>query len=506
MRNHFHPRNLQRCLGFCFSRGAGLIGRVHGDEKGSISLTSMFGLITLTILLGMVMNSDLQFNEKVRMQNAADAAAYSGGVSIARSLNTIAFSNHLLWDTFALTAYLREARDQTAITLTPEILANWTRIGPAFAGSEFQKFADLGEAINEKAPGEMQLVATFGAWSQASSELMLPVFEQILAEEQIPEFQRAVLQASPQQAQMAAEEAAQRHGRAWPRAVDLHALMWRTNVDPMGGDRESELRTLPVWDYREHGKIDQARTFRRQFAHTYLHQWDAASMQPFDNLLLGGGWRTGLGKMSQYAAFWRILTAGHLEQLLEEYPDTNLMFMLRRPWEYGDTELSQLAINQMYDRDFMFVGVVYRSKFTELMPRVFRSPAAGDTQAYAQVMVTVPRRRLLKVEPGENAVTAGLTGGVPGQYVDLPADVDPPPEDPEVEQQDWYITRQPGSWFPEEFSMRNQNWSVQLAPATSASIPAILSSQPYTHPSLGDFTPPDFRDLEANDLDWLSHH
>jgi len=480
---------------------------IHRDERGSLSITSMFGLVILTILLGLVINSNVQFDEKVRMQNAADAATYSGGVSLARSMNTVAFSNHLLWDTFALTAYMREARDQTAITLTPEMLANWERIGPALADSEFPKFAALGVAISEKAPAEVEMVESYSAWSQAASEIMLPVFEDILANERIPEFQRSIAEAAPIQAQLAAEETARRHAESWPSQVDLHAVIWRTNGDPAGGGSESEERTLPVLDSFEYTDREQAREFRSQFAHSYLHLWNNESLETFDEV----------GKMSQFGSIWRILDGGQLERLLEEYPDTNLMFMLRRPWEHGAERISQSTLNDMYDRDFMFVGVVYRDKRTEQMPRIFKSPAGGDTQAYAQVMLMVPKRRLLKYVPGQptNPNGGGSRGGVPGQDLDLPAPPAPelPEEDeeddgPDDEQEDEeiYAVRQNGHWFPEEFSMRNQNWSVQLTPATSQAIPLILSSQPYTNPALSQFQTPNLQSLEDNDLQWLSNH
>ena len=37
------------------------------------------------------------------MQNAADAAAYSGGVVLTRGLNSLAFTNHLMSEVFAMT-------------------------------------------------------------------------------------------------------------------------------------------------------------------------------------------------------------------------------------------------------------------------------------------------------------------------------------------------------------------------------------------------------------------
>ena len=61
--------------------------RLHRDERGSISIVSVFTVMFLAMLLGMVMNVGRHVDGKIRMQNAADAAAYSGGVVLARGMN-----------------------------------------------------------------------------------------------------------------------------------------------------------------------------------------------------------------------------------------------------------------------------------------------------------------------------------------------------------------------------------------------------------------------------------
>ena len=57
---------------------------LHRDERGAMSIVSLFALLVLTILLGSVINSVRQVDSKIRLQNAADAATYSGGVVLAR--------------------------------------------------------------------------------------------------------------------------------------------------------------------------------------------------------------------------------------------------------------------------------------------------------------------------------------------------------------------------------------------------------------------------------------
>ena len=184
----------------------------HRDQEGTISLLSVFAVLILTMILGMVMNVGRQMDGKIRIQNAADDAAYSGGVAIARGMNTLAFTNHLLCDVFSVTAPMREARDQNAAKYVPSILAAWKAVGPNFNGSGFADFDPLGPAIVAKVPLEQQLVTAFSQWGQAASEQILPLMEEILSQEMIPEYQRAVVQAFPDIAQTATGEAAVRDG------------------------------------------------------------------------------------------------------------------------------------------------------------------------------------------------------------------------------------------------------------------------------------------------------
>src|SRR5271157_3317179 len=101
---------------------ATFLARLHRDERGSMSIVSVFAVLFLAMLLGMVMNVGKHIDGKIRMQNAADSAAYSGGVVLARGMNTLAFTNNLLCDVFAVTAVLRESRDQNAASYVPRIL------------------------------------------------------------------------------------------------------------------------------------------------------------------------------------------------------------------------------------------------------------------------------------------------------------------------------------------------------------------------------------------------
>ncbi len=489
------------------------IGRAHRDESGSISLASVFGLLLLTFLLGMLMNSTRQAYQKVRMQNAADAATYAGGVVVSRNMNTLAFTNHLLCDVFALTAYMREGRDRKAESLTPEILANWARVAPAFQGSEFPRFDQLGFAIEEKVPLETDMIQTYSDWAAAASELMLPVLEPILAEQMIPEFQRSIVETTPQLAQHATDEVARRHGASWPRPEELRGVLWRTNGDAVGGVSEGMRRTLPVVDpVMEFGPgqdefVRRARKQREHHANVYLTAWNDESLEVLDRH----------AKMSRFSNLWRIFTKGNLEQLLkEEYPFSNLPFQLRTPVDQID------ETNAHLEQDFMFVGVVYRPKSRDWIPGIFRNPSAADAQAYAQMMVFVPKRRLVKdwVYPGRPRGDSPVRVGVPGDNRDIVPPPDPaPPADDDgsypIIHREWHARhqdidraiRRPGQWGLHRYrwDLMNQNWAMQLVPATAPAIPQILSTPPVVNGISGVQTP-DLRNLDENDLRWLSHH
>jgi len=64
-------------------------------------------------------------DDKLKMQNAADSAAMTGGVMLARGLNGLAHTNHLLCEVFAITAYLREGNERNAEQQVPGILQAW---------------------------------------------------------------------------------------------------------------------------------------------------------------------------------------------------------------------------------------------------------------------------------------------------------------------------------------------------------------------------------------------
>jgi hypothetical protein len=509
--------------------GLRLVRRLHGDQDGTISVLSVVTLLAFTMILGMVMNVGRQVDDKIKLQNAVDAATYSSSVVVARGMNAIAFTNHLLSEIFALTAYMREGRDRSSESFAPEILAAWKKIGPIFAASTFEKFAKLGAAITSKVPLEQELVTTFGNLTALKSQMTLPVLEYILGQPEqppagpgggqqggggqqsggqqgtgnpggaaathlVPEFQRAVVRAVPQVAQYTMTEIARRHAPAefeGPRQTPISAVFWRTRVLPVGYPDENDpmQRTVPALDPANEGPDAQylglsglgpyqaaATARRRELAKHYLDRWISDrdfDLGPFERETLGQGGKVS-GKMAQFIQLWRIFTCGQLERLLTiEYPTTNLPHMLRN---------SQLGVQQTLENDYTFVGVVYWSPKPQMFPGMFKNPIRGNAVTFSQAIVFLPRPRY------------HTGGGCPTWYG---------PTYDYWSGQSSCGTPYRDAW-PTEWTLFNQNWTAKPVPATAASIATILQTPP------GNLAPnvqlPNLGGLSPNDLRYLNTH
>ncbi len=454
------------------------VRRVHRDQQGTISIVSVFAVMLLTMLLGMGMNVGRHVDGKIRMQNAADAAAYSGGTVMARGMNTLAFSNHLLFDAFALTAFMREARDRNAERYVPEILEAWAKEAPKFGRSSFPKFERLGPAITAKVPLEQELVRAFSEWAAAVSERVLPVLEEILRAEMIPEFQRAVVQTYPVIAQMAAQEVAERNGVPQNRRGPMVGALWRTDVTLVGANELSN-QTMPAMDplvgavTGSASALSTARQQRRHFARRYLGiewggrwshhtmNWNDQTLAFFDNE----------AKMSRFGTLWRRFTCGQLEQLLEtEYPYTNLPHVIRTE------EDEALGRNAYLERHFTYLGVVYWRELPAILPGLFHDPIEGDSVAYAEVRVFVPHRRLQWCYHVPSAPDDPI-GGMPGDFPPLPPPPGTdPPAPPDPEEGRWFVHRQHHT--KTDWDLVNQHWSAQIVPTTQANLAQILQTPP----------------------------
>lgn len=479
---------------------------LHRDERGALSVMGVVVVLGLTMILGMLLNVGKHIDDKIKMQYAADAAAYSGGLVIARGMNAVSFSNHLLCDTCALTAFLREARDRNAESLVPEILAAWTNIGEIFAGSEFPKFRTLGTAIQSRGPDEQEVVRTYGEMGAAISAEVLPVLEYVLLERLIPEFQRSVVRTMPLVAQVTANDLANRHSihrNPQQNRRELRArgpqvgVLWRTRVMPVGypDEVDPQTRTLPAIDPGPGEALGQAHPVgdptpdglegadyqsvpgqtvylqlavqqREQLSKMYLREWIDDRLRFF----------AVEGKKSQYINLYHVFACGQLNRLLNlEYPYTNLPHMIRLTESGTDPNLlrncdsCQGAASQYLDRNFMFVGVVYRAPVLEAAGGLFKYPLSHDALAFTQVEVFVPRARLWYHDGAGPSRAPDIGGGGVGVDVNIPLD---PPPTPAV----------PPGWshegWPSDWSLLTQNWTVKLVPATNDCIAEVLQTMP----------------------------
>lgn len=530
--------------------------RVHGDQRGTISIVSVFTLLMFTMLLILIINVARHLDDKVRMQNAADAAAHSGGVVLARGMNAVAFSNHLLADVFAITAFLREGRDRHAEQLTPEILEAWERNGEIFSTAPYQKFARLGTAIDHQVEHEQRLIRIYGDMTELSSRFSLPVFEYILNGDTpsgaeplglIPEFQRTVLVTIPSLSQTAVAEVARRHGLresdlqagAQPRGENQRGaqvgVFWRTTVWPVawGNEFDPLARTLPVVDpdpaQGDYSLVPNPQAYlvaalqqRRELAKHYLEQWNRDKLMLFDEE----------AELSQFSHLWRILTCARLEELLiDEYPLTNLPMQMRHvQHDRGLEEIvydierreflsrrresdlprlmahlqNEFDVQGYLDREFHFVVTVHRRHLRETGPGLFRNPLQpnSDALAFAQVQVFLPqaRRHLVYVGQGGPPSERGLGGtfGV-STSIPLPDQPEPPRRDRSPEDERW-----PRENWPSHWDMLNQNWTAKLVPATAATLPEILQTNPggdvegFRMPNLGNATVGDLKKINTH--------
>lgn len=490
--------------------------RLHHNERGTISILSVFAVLLLTMLLGMVMNVGRDVDGKIRMQNAADSAAYSGGVVLARGMNTLAFTNHMLCDVFAMTAFLREARDQNSRLKSigpgtnPDeltgILKAWEKPGETLAAAKLkdpqvrgfaalrQKLPAAGSEILRKIPYEQRLVVTYSEWGASASEQLLPLMEDILRYEMIPEYQRAVVATIPDIAQRAALEIARRHGEPERGRGPMLAVLWRTSGVAVAGGGGMFDRTMPVVDPEfEPGAggvyLERARSKREKRARRYLNQLNSQAMWVFDHP----------AQMSQFNGLWRTYTCGNMMRLLnDEYPYTNLPHLIRtEEWEITDP-------TDHLDADFTFIAVVYARQVPQMMPKVFVHPVEGDATAFAAVRLFIPWRRLRFWSHTETS-TSPTTPFDPGSSPDSGATVWT------VGRQQWrtITTRDPMIPFlvddRNSWDLFNQSWAAQLVPATHPNIAMILQTPP-PEPELRDIELPSLGGLGPNEINRINTH
>lgn len=503
--------------------------RFHRDQRGVMSMVTLLTVLMLAFMLGMILNVCFQADGKIRMQNSADAATYSSGVVMARGMNSLAFTNHLLCDVFALTAFLREGEKNDAEQLAQEILSAWEKNSPALAGGvdnwdgDYDRVPNVGTgnfnnagldtAIANKVLQQREMVTNFSNWARSFSAEVLPTLEQILEQELIPQFQRALSANIGDMVQQSANEISTRHGGRDDGGTDaqrgqMGAAIWRTDATQFRAettDPNSPPVGLPVVDAADNtgGFYHQiALSQRKELAETYLEQWNHEKLEEFGNV----------GPMSQFANLWRGFTRGELRDLLAEHQETNLLHVIWTPpevqysadsedlrptlsfdWQQpgqGSPPRMDMRRNAFLDQQYMFVGTVYWQRLHALLPKLFSNPLAGDRVNFAQGMLFLPVPRLAK------------------GYSECCETIEPTYRN---QQYRYYIKpafggntygRQNSSI---EWNLLNQNWQFKLVPSYSG-LANILAQSPgswsdtaggtgnakqYVPPTLGSLTDQD---------------
>ena len=412
---------------------------LKSDQEGSVSLTTVFFVVIFAMLLGLLMNIGRHADREIIMQNGSDAGAYTGGVVLSRGMNTLAYTNHLEADVFALVAYLREVQSGAAVRRAIERLQ---RVGPA---------------QRQEAELERRVIEVFEQLNMAIAARVLSTFETILEQREFPEFQREFAASIPQMAMDAANEIVQRHapanaGLAGDDGAGTYVI-YRADSVPLDQTDESVQFTLPVIDPNLAGVevtvIERAVRERSRLAGRYLRELNG-------RMLAEVGAQT---RLSRFARLWQTETNRQLQELLAEYPDSNLPFQIRQRNPDMDS-------NQQLEIDTMFVGVMYWGEMPERLPGLFENPMDADDVMYSQIRLFVPRGRLV-FDPT------------------LPFD----------EQ----IFRER---IPRYRNLLNQNWTTRLVPGTLENIPEVLQQSPdnstITPLNLGGLHVEEFRQLNTH--------
>ncbi|MFK7821295.1 MAG: pilus assembly protein TadG-related protein [Planctomycetaceae bacterium] len=82
----------------------GPMARFHDDENGKVTLLASLLMLGLVSLAGLVGNVGHVTKEKIETQNAADAVAYSSSLWMARGMNALTATNHMLGEATAIAA------------------------------------------------------------------------------------------------------------------------------------------------------------------------------------------------------------------------------------------------------------------------------------------------------------------------------------------------------------------------------------------------------------------
>ncbi len=84
----------------------GVVARIAVQEEGYINFVSCFLFMAFVLGLCLVGNVGRWTNERIEMQNAADSGAYSSAVQMARAMNAVTATNHMMGELTGLVVML----------------------------------------------------------------------------------------------------------------------------------------------------------------------------------------------------------------------------------------------------------------------------------------------------------------------------------------------------------------------------------------------------------------
>ena len=73
-----------------------LLRRIHSDEQGTLSVITLLVMLGFVLMIGTLFNCLIVVQDKLELQNAADASAQSAGTQMARGLNAVTAANHII--------------------------------------------------------------------------------------------------------------------------------------------------------------------------------------------------------------------------------------------------------------------------------------------------------------------------------------------------------------------------------------------------------------------------
>lgn len=69
---------------------------LHHDERGMLTMVNTVAVMACSLMIVLLLNMGHVVDQKIEMQNAADASAYSGAAVMARGMNALTATNHVM--------------------------------------------------------------------------------------------------------------------------------------------------------------------------------------------------------------------------------------------------------------------------------------------------------------------------------------------------------------------------------------------------------------------------